>query len=97
VKGIKNGWDGFEYEIDTESDNPYEANLLKLDCSKANTLLRWKPIWDFERAIDVTMRWYKEYFENKKIHSLKDLEEYINHAKMKNIEWTDKFIPGVSS
>lgn len=86
VKSIKERWDRFEYEIDTESDNPREANLLKLDCSKANTLLRWKPIWDFEKAIDVTVRWYREYYENRKINSLKDLEEYINHAKMKNID-----------
>jgi CDP-glucose 4,6-dehydratase len=88
VKSIKERWDRFEYEIDTESDNPHEARLLKLDCSKAHTLLRWKPVWGFKKALDVTVRWYKEYYENVKIYSLEDLEEYINHDEMKNIEWT---------
>jgi CDP-glucose 4,6-dehydratase len=88
VKSIKERWDRFEYEIDTESDNPHEARLLKLDCSKAHTLLRWKPVWGFKKALDVTVRWYKEYYENVKIYSLEDLEEYINNDEMKNIEWT---------
>ena len=75
VKSIKKRWDRFEYEID-EKPNCHEAKLLKLDCSKANTLLRWKPKWDFAKAIDITVRWHKEYLENMIIFSAKDLEEY---------------------
>jgi len=91
VKSMKERWDRFEYEIDTES-NPHEAKLLKLDCSKAHTLLCWKPVWDFEKSLDVTVRWYKEYYGDGRIYSLKDLEEYINSAEVKNIEWTGKLI-----
>lgn len=90
VNCIKEKWNRFEYEIDTKS-NLHEAKLLKLDCSKAHTLLCWNPVWDFAKAINVTVRWYREYYENGEINSQRDLEEYIGSAEMKNIEWTGKF------
>jgi len=92
VKGAKKRWNSFEYEIDKKSDTPHEAKLLRLDCSKAHSLLSWKPVWDFNKTLDVTVRWYKEYYENANIYSLKDLKEYINHAETNNIGWTGKFI-----
>jgi len=92
VKGVKKRWDRFEYEIDKKSDYPHEAKLLKLDCSKAHSLLSWKPVWNFYKALDVTVRWYKEYYKNGNINSLEDLKEYINHYEKKNIKWTGKFI-----
>lgn len=90
VKNTKEKWNEFEYGIDNKLDNPYEARLLKLDCSKARTFLSWKPIWGIEKALDITVRWYKEYYNNKNIYSFKDLEEYINSARDKNITWVDK-------
>ena len=80
VKSVRERWGRFEYDINTNLDNPHESKLLKLDCSKAHTLLKWKPIWDFDKALDVTVRWYREYYENGKIFSLQDLEEYNNDA-----------------
>lgn len=87
VKSIKKRWSMFEYEISTNPDTPHEAKLLKLDCSKASTLLQWKPIWSFEKALDITVEWYREYYEKGKISSLEDLEKYINDAETRNIEW----------
>ncbi|GHT97828.1 hypothetical protein FACS1894142_3220 [Spirochaetia bacterium] len=31
---------------------PHEANFLKLDCSKAKTVLDWKPSWNIKTAIE---------------------------------------------
>jgi CDP-glucose 4,6-dehydratase len=39
--------------------HPHEARHLKLDCSKARTLLHWKPIWRIERALKESVEWYK--------------------------------------
>lgn len=39
----------------------HEASLLYLDCSKAESLLKWKQIWDIETTLDKTVEWYKEY------------------------------------
>ena len=34
---------------------PHEANFLKLDCSKAKTVLDWKPHWDIKTAVEKTV------------------------------------------
>jgi CDP-glucose 4,6-dehydratase len=87
VREVKNRWSNFEYEIDS-TNHPHEAKLLKLDSSKARNLLRWRPVWNFEKTIDVTVNWYREYYENGNICSLRDLEEYIKCAKIENIDWS---------
>jgi CDP-glucose 4,6-dehydratase len=37
---------------------PHEAGRLNLDISKAFHLLRWQPVWNFNRAVAETVRWY---------------------------------------
>jgi len=37
---------------------PHEANLLKLDSSKAFNLLGWSSIWGLEEALALTCDWY---------------------------------------
>lgn len=49
------------------NEHPHEARYLKLDCSKAKNLLKWKPIWCLERALDETVQWYKAWHQNKEI------------------------------
>lgn len=88
VKNVKKHWDKIEYEINRDVNQPHEANLLKLDCSKAHIVLKWKDVWDSDTTFEKTVKWYKSYYENNKILSEEDLECYIKDAKTKNIEWT---------
>lgn len=84
VSGIKKEWDMVEYEIQAGADrSAHEAELLKLDCSKAHARLKWTPIWNIKKTLEVTAHWYKAYYENGKINSLRDLEEYIRDANGK--------------
>lgn len=39
----------------------HEAVLLRLDCTKAKTLLGWKPRLDLNTALAYTLAWYKNY------------------------------------
>ena len=65
VAGFSDTWgDGARYELDT-ADQPHEAGLLKLDCSKARRLLGWKPGTDFETGLEWTASWYKGWAEGK--------------------------------
>ena len=41
-----------------------EANLLKLDITKAKSKLGWKPRWSIEKALDMTVKWYQMSNEN---------------------------------
>ena len=48
--------------IDLSDKNaPHEAKLLSLDISKANSYLKWFPVWGIEKTIEKTVDWYKEY------------------------------------
>jgi len=89
VKAVKKHWDSIDYQIDDVSKNPHEANLLKLDCSKANILLEWKSVWDSDMTFEKTVLWYKAYYENNTITTKEDLQAYISAAKTKKIAWTE--------
>ena len=85
----KKYWNQIEYEIHLNSNHPHEANILKLDCSKAHTKLQWKEVWDYSTAFEKTVSWYKAYYEHQKILTNDDLESYIKDAKKKSISWAN--------
>jgi CDP-glucose 4,6-dehydratase len=88
VQNVKKHWDKIDYEINSQLTY-HEANLLKLDCSNAHILLKWKDVWDRDTTFEKTVNWYKLYYENdKEILTKNDLESYITDAKAQSIEWT---------
>ena len=64
-------------------EQPHEANLLKLDCSKAHMQLGWMPKWDLEAATKKIVQWQKAYRakENMKEVSLYQINEYMSARK----------------
>lgn len=74
---LKKHWDKIEFKFERSSQNPHEANLLKLDCSKANIKLGWKPTWNSKTAFEKTIKWYKNFYESGKILTHKDFGEYM--------------------
>jgi len=77
LKSTKQYWDKIEFEISSDADQPHETNLLKLDCSKARTLLGWKPVWDSETSFEKTVKWYKNFYENGVIDTEQNLNDYV--------------------
>ena len=61
--------DDAQWKVDN-NEHPHEARYLKLDCSKAKNLLKWKPIWCLERALDETVQWYKAWHQNNEIQEI---------------------------
>jgi CDP-glucose 4,6-dehydratase len=62
------------------SEQPHEANLLKLDCSKARTQLGWIPKWNLETATQKIVQWQKAYQakENMQEVSLAQINHYMS-------------------
>lgn len=62
------------------SEQPHEANLLKLDCSKARTKLGWLPKWNLEAAMQKIVEWQKAYQakENMQAVSLSQINDYTS-------------------
>jgi CDP-glucose 4,6-dehydratase len=87
VKLSNEYWNAIQIEISKNTNEHHEANLLMLDCTKANKTLKWKAVWSLDKTIDKTISWYKSYYENNKLLSLEDLTEYISDAQSANILW----------
>jgi CDP-glucose 4,6-dehydratase len=70
--------EGQRWELDDELHHPHEARYLKLDCSKANSLLNWFSQWELERALDETIKWYKAWHRNDNMHefTIRQIETY---------------------
>ena len=62
------------------ADQPHEAGLLKLDCSKALHHLSWAPRWSLETAIEKIVMWQKSLQENKNMQevTLSQIKQYMN-------------------
>ncbi|MBE7170974.1 MAG: CDP-glucose 4,6-dehydratase [Williamsia sp.] len=61
VKQAIQTWGGGNYHVPDNTGMPHEAGLLKLDVSKAERDLHWKPRFSASEAIDKTISWYKSF------------------------------------
>jgi CDP-glucose 4,6-dehydratase len=70
-----------EIEIVENKYLPHEAKILKLDISKAQSILNWKPIFTAQQAIKITANWYQSfYYKNISAESLvkEDINLYLS-------------------
>ena len=69
VNALSKSWPESKWEVNTIKKNEFkESKLLKLNCDKALSLLKWKPILNFEQTILLTSKWYFEFYNNKNIN-----------------------------
>ena len=65
--------DGMEW-INCFDGGPHEANFLKLDCSKLKTTFGWRPRWNLEKAVEMTVEWSKCWINGGDIRACMDNE-----------------------
>lgn len=70
-------WGNGDWEDVSNSEQPHEAELLKLDISRALNDLRWKPRLNAETAIRWTINWYKQEYGKKADYSFYQIKEYF--------------------
>ncbi len=56
--------------INEQNQIVHEDTLLKLDCSKARTLLNWEPKLKLETTLEWIVRWFKAYAEGKDMREI---------------------------
>ena len=84
VRKLCEKWDGnVTFEVD-KSPQVHEANYLKLDCSKAKSLLKWEPHWDIETALDKVVEWYLFYRDNQNMRKI-CLQQILDFMEQKII------------
>jgi CDP-glucose 4,6-dehydratase len=86
VTTLRNHWPEIKYNLGT-GQVPHEANLLKLDCSKAHLQLGWEPVWDNQTMFLHTSLWYRNFYQRKEVNTFSDIETYVNDALDKKLIW----------
>ena len=87
VKEMQYHWNRIDYQLAADETNPIEANLLKLDCSKAHSNLNWRPVWNSSGAFGKAVKWYREFYELDRVISKDQLFEYTKEARQKKLPW----------
>lgn len=80
-------WPHMTYDTPPQHHALHEAKLLRLDITKATSKLHWHPVWNTDEAIENTIVWYKNYYENGVLNTEADLHAYITKAKELNYIW----------
>ena len=70
----------------------HEATRLNLAIDKAFHILKWHPIWNFSKAVRMTMEWYSADEQQKALTEFtqEQIKEYCNDARRQNLKWTAK-------
>lgn len=91
AEAMKSRWNRIQFiSHPNKPFQPHEAKLLKLDCSKANTCLHWKPVWDAPTTFQKTVDWYRFYYEKNQLLTKTQLAEYILDAANANLCWAER-------
>ena len=83
----KKYWNKINFELLNLDKKLHEANLLKLDCSKAYSELKWKSAWNAKITFEKTINWYEKYYLTGEITSYNDLNDYITEAVKLKYVW----------
>ncbi len=78
VERVAELWgEDMRWEVE-QAPQPEETHYLRLDSSKARTLLGWSPRWDLERALERTVEWYRAFEAGEQLQPLMlaQLEEF---------------------
>lgn len=75
---IKNEWNGVVTWKVEQDQQLHEAQLLKLDCSKAASLLNWYPFWDAKEAVKKIVEWHLSWKSGADMNAycLNEIEQY---------------------
>ena len=71
-------WSGKASWKQDQREQPHEAHLLKLDCSKAHQLLKWQAKWNLEKAVQNITKWQSAFQNQLDMHdfSLQQIASY---------------------
>jgi CDP-glucose 4,6-dehydratase len=88
-------WDSVLWnDISTSQDHLHEAGLLKLNCDKALFDLNWQSTLKFKETVQMTVEWYKGYYENNKelMYNFTEaqINEYTKIASERKLMWVKK-------
>jgi CDP-glucose 4,6-dehydratase len=84
--------EGAQWRIDDNREHPHEAQLLRLDWSKAASRLGWSPALHLDQALQMTVEWYKGHSQGKEMRAftLQQIEAFSRLCLFQRVEVTAK-------
>jgi CDP-glucose 4,6-dehydratase len=83
VERLSQLWGGnASWSLD-KAEHPYEAQYLKLDCSKARAELGWLPRWQLEQALQAIVQWHQAHQAQQGQRNMRSycLEQILQYSK----------------
>lgn len=77
---LSSAWGGSACWTADSGSHPHEARLLRLDSSRARTVLGWTPRWALASGIARTVEWYKAFSRGEDVCdvSLRQIDEHAS-------------------
>tara|TARA_B110000879_G_C11168130_1_gene512302 strand:- start:1225 stop:2316 length:1092 start_codon:yes stop_codon:yes gene_type:complete len=74
---VANWPEDVSWEVDSD-EHPHEAQLLKLDISKARTKLKWQPVWSLDETLQSIIDWHYAWKSKKNMRdvTMNQINEY---------------------
>ncbi|WP_226643255.1 CDP-glucose 4,6-dehydratase [Mesobacillus subterraneus] len=69
--------------LDDQLQNPYEAQTLRLDCSKAKSRLGWTPLLSLDQTLEWTVNAYKQFYEGRNLKEIM-MEQIIEFEEIRS-------------
>jgi CDP-glucose 4,6-dehydratase len=92
VKAFFETWPG-RWEAQPDPNAVPEATRLTLSHQKATRLFGWRPVWDFQKATQVTAEWYRVRHTQKDADMLaftrQQIMDYAAQARSVGLPWTN--------
>ena len=85
VENIIEQWGGNNSWKKEITKQPYESKILKLDISKANNMLNWKPLLTLSQALGLTIDWHKSWLNGDNAEKLCLEQIYTFEKKQSNL------------
>ena len=91
IEKISQNWKDTTWtNMATKNNQPHESKYLKLDVTKANSVLKWKNVYGIDDTIRETISWYKSYYTKKSSMyelSVNQIINYVKFAQKNNLQW----------
>ncbi|MDD2762736.1 MAG: CDP-glucose 4,6-dehydratase [Opitutaceae bacterium] len=91
VTEVLRHWPG-RWEAASVAGDPHENECLRLSIDRAAHELGWKPVWDFARAVERTVAWYRAFLTEGRHAAVGlvegDLDAYVQAARGLGLPWT---------
>ena len=94
VELIVKAWGSGSWKAqDTTTHVSHEAEFLKLDVTKANSLLSWSPVCSVPESVSDTVAWYRlrqDKGSDMKSFTLGQIRNYYKKAVNAGLDWAGK-------